>query len=526
MAGTDNKDQQRAGEGDEPCCRAEAMAEGDAAPAADDGDGHSLLRMRRLLHELQGHQIELERQNDELRRARMERDDARAFHFDFYNLAPVGYCTVNQQGEILRANLTLAGLLGVGREALLKQPLSHFVLPADLELYDRYCKQFQATRAIQAWDLRLRRADGDFLWAQLQASVAADADGAPVCHLVISDITPRKQAEEGQRLDKARYLSIIEDQTELICRYTPEGKLSFVNGAYARYYGKRPDELININFIPHIPEAEMAMIDGLIAAITPENPLTKYEHRVITATGEVRWQRWTHRCIYGAEGELVEHQAVGHDITDRKHVEELVVRSLQEKEVMLKEIHHRVKNNLQVVCSLLNLQAKRIADPQTRIMFEESRDRVMSMALVHEKLYQAKDLAHIDFKEYLQRVATGLAATYNQPNVAICVGMDNVSLNVNVGIPCGLIVNELLSNALKYAFADGRKGTITLGIALNDQGHKRLIVEDDGIGFPAEVDFRNTSSLGLQIVMGLIGQIHGVIELSRAAGSRFAITFP
>jgi len=194
--------------------------------------------------------------------------------------------------------------------------------------------------------------------------------------------------------------------------------------------------------------------------------------------------------------------------------------------VLLKEIHHRVKNNMQVIYSLLNLQANRIADTTIRAMFEDARNRVNSMALIHEKLYQSKDLAHIDFQEYLQGLVSGIARTYNRHDVVLSVDMEPLALDVNVGIPCGLIVNELVSNCLKYAFPEGRKGAITVGVRKNSEGSYVLTVADNGIGVPETVDFRNTPSLGLQLVNILTGQIRGTIELSHAAGSTFSITFP
>lgn len=221
-----------------------------------------------------------------------------------------------------------------------------------------------------------------------------------------------------------------------------------------------------------------------------------------------------------------ERQRLTDIISARQQMEEQIKCSLREKEVMLKEIHHRVKNNMQVIYSLLNLQAKGIGDQATRAMFEESRNRVSSMALIHEKLYQSADLASINFKEYLQSLMTGIAATYKRPNVTWTVEMEPQTLDINVGIPCGLIVNELVSNSYKYAFPDGRAGTITLGISRERTGMTLLTVADNGVGFPAEIDFHDTTSLGLQIVNVLTGQIHGTIELVRGAGTKFRITFP
>ncbi len=213
-------------------------------------------------------------------------------------------------------------------------------------------------------------------------------------------------------------------------------------------------------------------------------------------------------------------------LIERKQSGEQIVRSLQEKEVLLKEIHHRVKNNMQVICSLLSLQANGITDETVRAKFEESRNQVYTMALIHESLYSSSDLANIDFKVYLKSLVGGIVDTYNRNDVIFAVDMESIALDVTVGIPCGLIVNELVSNSLKYAFPEGRNGTIRVGIYRNSEGNHALFVEDNGIGLPDEVDFFNTQSLGLQLVNALTKQIHGTIELSRTEGTRVILTFP
>jgi two-component sensor histidine kinase len=201
--------------------------------------------------------------------------------------------------------------------------------------------------------------------------------------------------------------------------------------------------------------------------------------------------------------------------------------SLKEKEVMLLEIHHRVKNNLQVVYSLLDLQSKKISDKKTREIFEESRNRIMSMSLIHENLYHSENLDSIVFKKYLGQLMTGIAETYNRPEIDLIVDMDELNLDIHVGIPCGLIANELVSNCFKYAFPNGQKGEIRLGIEKNSDNFNQLKVIDNGIGMPADFDFKNSSSLGLLIVNVLVAQINGKIEMiSGDQGTEFSITFP
>jgi PAS domain S-box-containing protein len=223
------------------------------------------------------------------------------------------------------------------------------------------------------------------------------------------------------------------------------------------------------------------------------------------------------------------HARLQRDIKERarKRSEEQIKASLREKEVLLKEIHHRVKNNMQVICSLLNLQSRYIKDNEALEFFDETRNRVKSMAIVHEQLYQSGDLARIDIAEYVQSLTTHLFAEYGVILAAINLDIEikDVLLDVNTAIPCGLIINELITNSLKHAFPDGGSGEIKITMRTTKQNHIELIVSDTGIGFPADLDFQNTDSLGLQIVCWLVDQLGGTIELDRARGTEFRITF-
>ncbi len=213
---------------------------------------------------------------------------------------------------------------------------------------------------------------------------------------------------------------------------------------------------------------------------------------------------------------------------ERIRAEADVRASLREKEVLLQEIHHRVKNNLQVISSLLNLQSRTLQDPVVLDLLRDSQNRVRSMALVHEKLYRSSDLARIDLAEYVHSLTSQLQHTYadRADRVALQVEAAGSRVDIDTCIACGLILNELISNALKHAFPDGRAGTLTVELRPVDRRRLALRVADDGIGFPAGVDFRTLPSLGLQLVNSLVAQIDGVITLRRAAGTEFVIEFP
>jgi two-component sensor histidine kinase len=226
--------------------------------------------------------------------------------------------------------------------------------------------------------------------------------------------------------------------------------------------------------------------------------------------------------------ELAKANAVlAEEIAGRKKAEELVKASLKEKEVLLQEIHHRVKNNMTVITSLLQIQANTIEDEQYKDIFINSINRIKSMALIHEKLYRSADFAKVNFEDYLKEMLNNMLMSYglNSQRVALVTEVENINLRIDTAIPCGLIINELVSNSLKYAFPDDRKGEIRVAIRLNDKGRAEVKVSDNGVGIPEELDFRNTNSMGLNLINALTGQLQGEIELNRKNGTEFMIVF-
>jgi predicted ATPase/two-component sensor histidine kinase len=218
-------------------------------------------------------------------------------------------------------------------------------------------------------------------------------------------------------------------------------------------------------------------------------------------------------------------------IDEMRKAERLIKGSLKEKEILLKEIHHRVKNNLQVICSLFSMQSRNVKDPDTLLILRESQNRVRSMALVHEKLHQGKDLANVDFSGYIRVLSTNLLRAYgydyNERSVDLIIDVENISFTIDIAIPLGLILNELLSNCLKHAFVNGIKGRINIEFKkTSDNGSVLLMVSDNGIGFPKDVDYRNTKTLGLQLVVTLVEQINASVEMSTTNGTTFRLKMP
>jgi PAS domain S-box-containing protein len=213
------------------------------------------------------------------------------------------------------------------------------------------------------------------------------------------------------------------------------------------------------------------------------------------------------------------------DITEAKKAQEKITKALEEKNILLKEIHHRVKNNLQIISSLLSLQEVYVQENAKALsVLKESRNRVLSMATIHEMLYQSEDISGINFSNYIERLTTTLFHSYHNTNIPK-INVDQIYLNIDTSIPLGLIISELVSNSLKYAFPDDKTGDISVYLHSHDEEYE-LVISDDGIGFPENLDFRNVeSTLGLKLINSLVNQLDGSIELDSSHGTKYTIRF-
>ncbi len=355
----------------------------------------------------------------------------------------------------------------------------------------------------------------------------------------------KMRSEWALRESEAKYRTITE-QSLLGVHMIRDGRMVFVNEAWSRITGYAREEVAawgveDFGCIADPAERGLFLDELRACQLGPgDNAAPVRDCRFRSKTGAPKWVLLQSRAVAFADGRAVVGILV--DITDRKAAEEALAaanRQLRareqellaanrDKEVLLKEIHHRVKNNLQVVSSLLKLQAGQEADPRTVAAMRECQNRIRSIAIVHEHLYQSRNLAEVDLGRYLQRLVTPLFRALSADPSAIGCDMraDGVMLPIDQAIPCSLIINELVSNALKYAFPENRRGAIR--IRLSDSGGERyrLEVADDGVGLPATLDFRQSPSLGLQLVMTFVAQLGGAIERLPGPGTGFAVTFP
>lgn len=307
-----------------------------------------------------------------------------------------------------------------------------------------------------------------------------------------------------------------------------------------------PDSRI-VRFNPYLEAvsgyqmAEVQGQDGVAVFVAPQDQdSVRHDLAQVMAGGDIGWETRTFLTQAGEErnvacaakglkdgaGSLLGVLVVGHDVTARKTAEEALKMSLAEKELLLQEIHHRVKNNMQLISSLLHLQCQSIDDPHVRSLFTNCQHRVHSMALIHDQLHRSPTLSRLDFSTYLRDLVNLLVRAYSQPSVRIHVEAESVPVDLNTAIPLGLILNELVSNALKHAFPNSRPGRLTIRLGANDHHTLRLVVQDDGIGLPAGLQWDTASTLGLKIIRALTTQIDGRLTVSNGSGAEVTILFP
>lgn len=369
------------------------------------------------------------------------------------------------------------------------------------------------------------KADGSFICVRTSKVPLNDKEGRVIGILgTYENITERKRAEE-----KLRMLSFAVEQSRRSYIITDtEGRIEYVNPTFTEIKGYSLEEMIGETpRILRLGETAEDEYSNLWDTVTRGGEW-RGEIRNIKKTGESFWEYVIISPIKSEKGEIEHFLLVQEDITEKKQKDEKLLQAVKEKEVMLSEIHNRVNNNLQIISSLLKLQSEYIRDPVAREYFRISQSRVSTMSLIHEQLYKSSELNRINFEKYIRQLTIHLFQTYGM-NINQCkmrINAVNIFLGIDIAIPCGLIINELVSNSLKHAFPGNRKGEIYIGLTCDRNNMYTLFVSDNGVGFPANIDFRNAQTLGLKLISTLTKQLQGKLELNTEEGTEFKITFP
>ena len=347
-------------------------------------------------------------------------------------------------------------------------------------------------------------------------------------------IAEHKRAEEALRKSEEFSRTLIEHSPIGISVRSPTGRLLFYNEAWKKIWAMSDQDVAHdlaqvrseLAFDqrdkylePYLDELKQVYQSGG-SLHAPKLKMTQ------PRPGKAEWIEQYFYAIKDEGGQVDRVVILTEDVTQRERSEEQIKTSLREKDVLLREVHHRVKNNLQIIHSLLDLQSDYIQDKQALEVFRESQQRVRAMALVHERLYQSRDLAKVDFAEYSRNLSNDLCLSYGTDvgNITLETDISDIALDIDTAIPCGLIISELVSNALKHAFPGGRKGEICIGLcSIGDDDRLILTIRDNGVSLPQDWNPENIESFGLRLVAMLIRQLRGKMEIDRSGGTTFKI---
>ena len=334
-----------------------------------------------------------------------------------------------------------------------------------------------------------------------------------------------KRIHEAQE----RYRNLFDSANDAIILTDHDNNVISWNKSAERIFGWTEKEILGKKFLPMSFDQKLQhdseqIIRNAISGETVtgiETILKRKDEKEIDVSMTLSPLCDTDRKVIGLSG-------IFRDITEKKQAQEQIENSLKEKEVMLREIHHRVKNNMQIISSLLRLQSGYIKEKKYIDMYKDSQNRIATMSLIHEKLYQSKDLSRIDLGGYIKELVNGLFISYdmNPGKIRVKIDVENVSMGINSAIPCGLIINELISNSLKYAFPDGREGEIRISLLSTGNNNFELIAGDNGVGLPVDMELKKTESWGMRMVAILIeNQLHGEFTINRERGTEYNIKF-
>jgi PAS domain S-box-containing protein len=465
---------------------------------------------------------------------------------------PDGILLHDEKGETLYANPAAMNMVGIASfDKAREKNIFQYVLPEFHEKIRGRSLDITKGKISPFLEIKFRRADGKIIEVEIRTS-RINYLGKQVVEVVMRDISIQRQLEREQiryqveeesnrelkreiashirtrqRLNaNQKYTRLLLDSSiDVICACDQEGVITEFNHEAQSTFGYSAKEVFGKDFSVLYAETNQYLV---VRNIISEDGNFLGEVMHIKSNGEKFPAYISASILKNERGENIGMMSISRDITRIKETEEQLKKSVHEKDILLKEIHHRVKNNMQVISSILKLQSAYVKDKRTIELLDECRNRIASMAFIHATLYMTKDFTRINFAEYVSNIASNLKQSYVTPDKKIVLKLDvpKIFLHIDDAIPCGLIINELLSNSFKYGFVKKKKGSVGILVKVKKE-NIILAIWDDGAGFPKKVDYRNTESLGLQLVISLTEQLNGKLKMNTKAreGTKYILAF-
>ena len=446
-----------------------------------------------------------------------------------FTASGIGMAITALDGRWVRVNQALCDIVGYTEAELLQLSFQVMTHPDDLAADLEHMQGLVAgkTRNFQM-EKRYIHHDGQTVWISLSVALVRDTAGAPlftVAHM--QDITRRKALEKELRASEQRYRRIVQTAEEGIWTIDAQSRTTYVNPKMAAMLGYAEPEMVGRALTDFMDQEGQSIAQDNLER-RRQGITEQHDFKFRRKDGSDLWSLIATNPILDADGAYAGALAMVTDITARKQAEDALRSSLHEKEALLREVHHRVKNNLQVVHSLLRLESGRNLEPAARTVLHDMQGRIQSMAVLHESLYRSRSFSAVDLGAYLRQVCTqAMRASAAKPGaVRLELDLASVQIGLDQAAPCGLVVNELLSNCLKHAFPDDHSGTVRVELqAVDGSPELRLRVGDDGVGLPADFEARRASALGLQLVADLATQLHGTLTSGSSPGAWVELRF-
>jgi PAS domain S-box-containing protein len=452
-------------------------------------------------------------------------DESEVKYRTLFNSANDSIFIHDMEGNIFEANRVACERVGYSQQEVISMNLRDFDVQDYSRMFPEWIKKLQS-RGSLIFDSVHRRKYGEEVPIEVSSKIISYR-GAPAIISIIRDISERRKAERSLRESEKKYRMIGELIPFGVWMSDERGNFTYLSGSFLDLLGITLEQSTNNGWIRSLPTEDRDRTRADWNQCVQTGCFWDYEYRIIDREGQEHFILSRGAPMHDDAGNVVSWVGIHIDITERRREHNRLETSLREKEVIIKEVHHRVKNNMQVISGFLLLQSNYIDDPASIEKLNECQRRVRTMALVHEKLYQSDSLEFINTNDYIRSLIADLKDSYLlDTSVDISVNIEQVNINLDTAIPIGLIINELVTNALKHAFGDRPGGKVTVDLHLGTDHWFTLIVQDDGAGLPPDFDSRTMESLGMQLVHILTRQLGGEINVSGNNGARFEIRFP
>ena len=439
-----------------------------------------------------------------------------------------GLTVLDNQGIITYVNNTMARMLDYSIEELIGHHAAEFFDEKNRMILSDELGRRQQGIATATYEITFTGRGGKQIPVLASVSTLLDPNGEQIGSFgVVTDITKRKMAERALRESEKRYRLLVETVNDGLGIVDEHGIFTYINENFCKMMGYTKDEIIGrpaSDF--HDGPGKLIFCEQLEARRRGEKNV--YENVWIAKSGEKIPMLLSASPIFDQDGNFEGSLAVGTDISLLKRTEERLRNSLAEKELLLREIHHRVKNNLQTMSSLLRIQSRHVKDAKLMESFQEAESRIHSMALVHERLHDGENLGEIEFDRYVESLVNFLLQSYGiaVDRVAVRCQVAKVVFGIDIAVPLGFILNELLSNCFKHAFPGDGTGEVVVVLHASGNSGYELLVRDNGVGMGGPSPYDSPDSLGLNLVKALAGQLKGTLHIRRENGTEVQITFP